>query len=240
MARQAKGAGADKRTPATATETEESGTPPAPVTNGSLSSFDIFCMCIDRAKNMVKIHAAAHGKGGKPEKYMSDAHRAAVVLSVSALDAFVRTFVISRTRNLLADRTRALPAPLCDHIMRFVRDKDLLEAARNDDLLDRVEKAFRSDFEKRSFQGCKVIAEYMQLVGFEDVLHEVAVNAGVNEDTLREELDEYTERRHTIAHRGDYDLSVNPPEENTITKTYAQNCIKLVTLIAKHINELEI
>lgn len=169
---------------------------------------------------------------------MADAHRAAIVLSVSALDAFVRTFVISSVRDVVA-QSEPLPGPLRDQIKKFLKDDDLLEASRQGDLLDRVERAFRADFERRSFQGTKNIEECMKLVGHADIFHAVALQAGVNEDTLRAELDRYTQRRHEIAHRGDYDLSQNPPVEMKITKKDAQACIRLVTKIAKHIHDLD-
>ena len=201
-----------------------------------VTSYGIFKLCIERAKNLIKLHAAAHGKQAKPEKYMADAHRAAIVLAVSALDAFVRTFVIRQTRVLLADRTRALPGALADQIKKFLKDDQLLDAARKDDLLDRVEKAFQNDFERRSFQGVKNITEYMKMVGYEDIFHDVAIDAGVNEETLKKDLDKFTKRRHVIAHKGDYDLNQNPPKENIVTKKQAEDCIRLVTKIAKHID----
>ncbi len=75
--------------------------------------------------------------------------------------------------------------------------------------MERVDEAFRSDFEKRSFQVTKNIEEHLRIVGYENVLHEVAVKAHLNENTLRADLDRFTLRRHAIAHRGDYDLSEN-------------------------------
>jgi hypothetical protein len=220
----------------------QSGSPraaPAGSKASSLGPFEVFDLCIERAKNLIKLHTAAHGKRSKPEKYMADAHRAAIVLAVSALDAFVRTFVVAKARQLLADRSRAIPPALVDQIKRFLKDDELLDAARKDDLLDRVEKAFRSDFERRSFQGTKNIAEYMKMVGYDDIFHEVAIKAKLNEDSLRGDLDKFTKRRHAIAHRGDYDLDQNPPKENVITKAAAEACIKMVTTIAKHINAIE-
>jgi len=207
--------------------------------NGAMSSFEIFNCCIERAKNLLKMHEAAHGKKAKPEKYLADAHRAAIVLAISALDAFIRAFVITRVRSLLGDKTMILPPPLVEKIKAFLKDDVLLEAARKDDLLDRVEKAFRNDFEKQSFQGTRQITESLKLVGYSDIFHQVAISAEENEDTLRGRLDRFTQRRHAIAHRGDYDLSVNPPEEQSITKKDAQECIKMVILIATHINKLE-
>lgn len=204
----------------------------------SADAHGIFACCITRAQNLIKIHEAAHGKSSKPERYLSDAHRAAIVLSISALDAFVRSFVIARIRALLAERSAVLPTQLATQIKSFLKDDVLLEAARKDDLLDRVEKAFREDFEKRSFQGTRQITECLKLVGYNDIFHDVAVHAGENEDTMRRKLDAFTKRRHVIAHRGDFDLTKNPPEEHSVTKREATECIKLVTLIAGSISKL--
>ncbi|MGD0273758.1 MAG: HEPN domain-containing protein [Gaiellaceae bacterium] len=204
-----------------------------------LTSYDIFELCVQRAKNLIKLHEAAHGKAGKPEKYTSDAHRAAIVLAVSALDAFIRDFVIFWTRSLLRSEAPGLPPALSAQIKRFLSDDDLLDAARKDDLLERVEKAFRGDFERRSFQGTKNIEDQLRVVGYEDIFHEVAVKAHMNEDTLRLDLDRFTQRRHAIAHRGDYDLSENPPKEKVVTKKDAEDCIKLVCRIAKQMSELK-
>jgi hypothetical protein len=203
------------------------------------SSLDIFNHCIDRAKNLVKIHEAAHGKKrAKPERYLADSHRAAIVLAISALDAFIRSFVITQIRILLANRATALPDGLAGRIKGFLKEDGLLEAARKDDLLERVEKAFRDNFEKSSFQGTRQISESLKLVGYDDIFHSVAISAGENEDTLRSRLDEFTDRRHGIAHRGDYDLSQNPPRERAVTKKDAEECIKIVSIIAKHIDEI--
>jgi hypothetical protein len=203
-----------------------------------LGSFGIFELCIQRARNLIRLHEAAHGKKGKPEKYASDAHRAAIVLAVSALDAFVRDFVITRTRALLASKAVALPPALSAEIKKFLKDDALLDAARKDDLLERVEKAFRADFERRSFQGTRNIEDQLRIVGYDDVFHDLAVRAHVNEDTLRADLDRFTERRHSIAHRGDYDLTENPPVENAVTKKEAEDCIKLMCLVAKYIDQM--
>jgi hypothetical protein len=203
-----------------------------------IGPFEIFKCCIERSKNLLKIHEAAHGKKAKPERYLADAHRAAIVLGISALDAFVRSFTLARIRSIVADKTIALPDTLATRIKTMLKDDALLEAARKDDLLDRVEKAFRSDFDKKSFQGTKQITETLMLVGLNDVFHNVAISAEENEDTLRQRLDRFTKRRHVIAHVGDLDLTQNPPREHPATKRDAEDCIKIVTLIAKHINEL--
>ena len=71
--------------------------------------YEIFVFCIERAENLLKIHKAAHGKKIKPEKYLANAHCAAIVLSISALNAFIRTFVIERIRQILLKKSEPLP-----------------------------------------------------------------------------------------------------------------------------------
>jgi len=210
-----------------------SGSPAQPLT-----SLDIFFRCIERAQNCIKIHEAAHGRQARPEPFLSDAHRAAIVLAISALDSFVRSFVTSNVRRVLGDKTSPIPAALNTRIKSYLKDDDLLEAARKDDLLDRVERALRADFEKRSFQGTKSITEAFELLGHKDIFHEVARSAGVNEEDLRERLDGFTQRRHDIAHRGDYDISQNPPLEYAVTKKDAEDCIKIVETVAIHIDKV--
>lgn len=216
---------------------------PPPISTASLpaqqaGAYDVFRLCIERAKNLLKIHQAAHGNRSRPEAYLADAHRAAIVLSVSALDAYVRTVCLERVRMIIADKSRELPTPLAAEIKKFLKDDQLLEAARKDDLLSRVEKAFRQDFERKSFQGVKNITECLQLAGFDDVFHAVAVGESLNEDNLKEDLNRFTKRRHAIAHQGDYDLSQHPPVENPIRKSDPEACIKLITTIAKAVHKL--
>ncbi|MFL6518977.1 MAG: HEPN domain-containing protein [Chthoniobacterales bacterium] len=229
------------RASVTATSSEQSSIPALPVPialSTTLTALDIFTRCVERANNLLKIHKAAHGKKSKPEKFLADAHRAAIVLAISALDSYIRTFVASRIRMVLADRNTSLPPSLCDKIKSFLKDDQLLEAARKDDLIERVDKAFRKDFEKRTFQGTSAISDALKLVGIDDVFHDVARKAQENEDTLRQKIDAFTHRRHTIAHRGDYNLDENPPVENPITKKEAEECIRLVCVVAETIDTL--
>lgn len=67
-----------------------------------VTPYDVFLLCIERARNLIKIHKAAHGNKARPEIYLADAHRASVVLAVSALDAYMRSFLIHKIREVVA------------------------------------------------------------------------------------------------------------------------------------------
>lgn len=206
-------------------------------------AYHIFQHSITRSKNLLQIHEDAHGKQAKPEKYLSDIHRAAVVLAISALDAFVCQFVTGRITILLSDNTKEIPGALLNKIKEATEKSKptlILDAVKQNNIRQIIEKMLHEEFEKKTFQGTESIASCLKIVGYEDIFNTIASKAKMHEGDLKKHLNEYTNRRHTIVHRGDFDASENPPKtENPITKTYANNCIKLIEKIAKQINELK-
>jgi hypothetical protein len=54
-----------------------------------LSPYDVFNKCISRAKNLIECKLMCKDK----KEILDDFYRAAVVLSISALDAFIRTTI---------------------------------------------------------------------------------------------------------------------------------------------------
>jgi hypothetical protein len=202
-----------------------------------LSSYDIFNKCIKRANNLVNFHKENEKETGKEEHYC-DAYRAAIVLSISALDAFVRTLVIEKVKNILLNSTQQLNGGLRDYLKNLLNQDKLLDAARNYNLLETVEKALREDFEKKSFQGEWKITQFMELVGHPDIFKQVSIKAELNETTMTNKINKFTKRRHTIAHSGDYRLNQTEQTENDIDKDYANDCINIVCAFAKNLNEI--
>lgn len=200
------------------------------------TSYDIFSRCIKRARNLVDFHKDTEKETGKEEHYC-DAYRAAVVLSISALDAFVRTLVIEKIKNILHGK-KPIPANIRDYLKNLLNQDKLLDAARNYNLLETVEKALREDFAKKSFQGEWKITYYMELAGHSKIFEKVAIEAELNETTLTSKIQKFTKRRHIIAHSGDYELNQTVQYEFEIDKPYANECIDLVTKFAKSINKI--
>lgn len=203
----------------------------------TLSSYDIFEKCIARAENLISFHTATESVEEISEQHYCDCYRSAVVLSISALDAFIRKTVISEIVNTISSKNSLNPK-LNEYLKGLLNQDKLLDAARQYNLLEKVEEAIKSDFETKSFQGEWKITSYMEMVGYKDIFSEVSIAADINEKNLKRKLNVFTNRRHIIAHSGDYDLNQSPHKENDITKEYANQCIETVILFAKTINDL--
>lgn len=203
----------------------------------TLSSYEVFEKCIKRAENLISFHTSTEKIEEISEQHYGDCYRAAVVLSISALDAFVRKVVISEIIKMIADK-KPLNLKLSNYLKQLLNQDKLLEAARNYDLIERVEEVIKSDFETKSFQGEWKITSYMEMVGYKDIFSEVSVKVDINEKNLKRKLNVLTSRRHIIAHSGDIDLNQNPHKENLIDKKYANNCVETVRLFAKTINDI--
>lgn len=205
--------------------------------NKSLNSFEVFSKCIKRSENLISFHSTTEEIEEISEQYYCDCYRAAVVLSISALDAFVRKVIISEISKQIIDK-KQLNDKLKDYVKSLLNQDKLLEAARNYDLLEQVEKAIKADFETKSFQGEWKITSYMEMVGYKNIFSEVSISADINERNLKRKLGVFTNRRHIIAHSGDYDLNQNPHNENKIDKKFAVECIDTVKLFAENINKI--
>ena len=178
--------------------------------NKSISSYEVFEQCIIRAENLVSLHDSTEEIEAVSDEHYCDCYRAAVVLTISALDAFLRKAIISEIRKVLSDTDKTVNEELSNYVKKLLNQDKLLDAARRHDLLDQVEGAVKDDFETKSFQGEWKIETYLKLVGYKNIFSEVSVKADINENNLRGKLNVYTKRRHVIAHSGDYDLNQTP------------------------------
>ena len=213
----------------------KASTPPRSAPTTPLAMFE---RSIDRAQNLLTIHGMVHRTRSRPPLLLADVHRAVIVLAVSALDAYIRTLVVNKVLVAIKDIHTQIPSKLRDYLKGLITYDELLEAARIADLCTRVEKALKTKMEESSYQGVAKITEAMKLVGHDDIFKEVARAASINEQQLKEGVGRYTTRRHIVAHCGDYDLTQTPPTENPITKHEAEECIKLMTIVARKIDKV--
>ena len=201
----------------------------------------IFNSGIKRAENLLSIDDSSAGKKKLTitKDKLNDSYRAVIVLSISALDSFIKTYLGEEIRICLSkgNLSSNLKQYIKDEL--FNKDKDsLVNSVLEPDFYDRVLEKFEEDFKNKSFQGQKLIDKYMKLAGVEQVFKQISKNANISADNLQSNLEIYTQRRHQIVHCGDHDLSQTEPTENMISKKDAQNCVKLVKTIAAEIHKM--
>ena len=200
-------------------------------------AFDIFNSSIKRAENLLYIDQDGLNQYNIENDKILDCYRAVIVLSISALDAYVKTFLIVEIRIRLEERN--LSSELKKYIKEELFDKDTLhQHVLDNNFFEKVSERFDEDFEKKSFQGQKSIDKYMKLAGFDQVFKMVARSADKNADNLQSDIEKFTKRRHLIVHCGDHDLNQTELTESKISVDEASECIKLVKLIACEIHKL--
>jgi len=201
-------------------------------------AFKIFQSGIKRAENLLKINIGSD-ESTLPisADKLQDSYRAVVVLSISALDAYVKTFLIVEIKRSLNEKK--LSFDLKKYIKEELFTKDTLhQHVLEDNFYQKVIEKFDEDFEKRSFQGQKSIDKYMKLAGLNQVFKLISNSADKSENKLHAAIENFTQRRHLIVHCGDHDLTQTTLTENTIAEKDASDCINLVTLIANEIHKI--
>lgn len=198
------------------------------------TAFDVFMRCIKRAENLINFHSEDKNP---EEEHFCDAYRASVVLTIAALDAYTRTVAIIKIKEKLKRKPKQTD-PLCIYIKTIMTHETLLECAMNDNFFFQIETEIANDFQKKSFQGERKISHYMELAGYKNVFGMVSKKDNSNEHNLKTKIDDFTKRRHTIAHGGDYDINQIPYKEFEIKKDYAVECHKIVSNFTKTLNEI--
>ena len=209
------------------------GTKPIPIPI-DFTAFDVFMRCIKRAENLINFHSEDKNP---EEEHFCDAYRASVVLTIAALDAYTRTVAIIKIKEKLKRKPKQTD-PLCIYIKTIMTHETLLECAMNDNFFFQIETEIANDFQKKSFQGERKISHYMELAGYKNVFGMVSKKDNSNEHNLKTKIDDFTKRRHTIAHGGDYDINQIPYKEFEIKKDYAVECHKIVSNFTKTLNEI--
>jgi hypothetical protein len=201
-------------------------------------AFKIFKSGIKRAENLLKINIGSDSSALPiSNDKLLDSYRAVIVLSISALDAYVKTFLIVEIKRSLNEKK--LSSDLKKYIKEELFTKDTLhQHVLEDNFYEKVIEKFDEDFEKRSFQGQKSIDKYMKLAGLNQVFKLISNSADKSVDKLHAAIENFTQRRHLIVHCGDHDLTQTTLTENTITEKDASDCISLVTLIANEIHKI--
>jgi len=163
------------------------------------SAFNQFHISISRVRDLIAVHNSVKAIS-TPALDLSDILRAALVLSVSALDYYVHEVV---RLGMLEVYNRSRPEPPA-----FSRFQVSLESTRSlDDLL---EDEIRQRHSYKSFQQPDNIAEAIRLISDKELWKEVGNVMDKPAKDIKQELSIIVDRRNKIAHEADinpeYDL----------------------------------
>lgn len=204
----------------------------------SVLAFKIFNSGIKRAENLLSINIDSDNNAMLiHENKLKDSYRAVVVLSISALDAYIKTFLIVEIKKSLHEKK------LSNDLKKYIKEElfskeELHQVVLENNFYDKVISKFDTDFEKKSFQGQKSIDKFMKLAGFNQIFKQIANSADKSIDNLLSSIENFTQRRHLIVHCGDHDLTQTDLTENEINQMDASECIELVKLIATEIHKI--
>ncbi len=203
-------------------------------------AFKFFNSSIRRAENLLSINIDKDGKLlAIPENKILDSYRAVIVLSISALDAYVKTFLTVEIKQRLTERNLSVELKAYIKEDLYNKDKDsLYQVIFESNFIEIIIAKFDEDFEKKSFQGQKSIDKHMKLAGFDQIFKKISRSANISPDNLQSDLERFTNMRHSIVHCGDHDLTQTEPKENKISVKDAEDCIKLVKLISSEIHKM--
>jgi len=136
-------------------------------------------------------------------KAVSDLYRAALVMTVSAMDAYFHAKVL---RYVVTQSKKQKPSKSLMNckisVSDFVRGNSMKR--RNSAL----KAAIARQLSYQSFQTPEKIQEALNLIGVKDIWNKVADKLGTDKDEIEKTIKGIVDRRNKIAHEGDVSQSV--------------------------------
>jgi hypothetical protein len=169
--------------------------------------------------------------------------RAAVVASVSALDAYIHEVLYDRIPIVL--RAPQVPIPLCDLMSNSIQIRNgtnfqeaLPVLIAQDSLAELFRKVRREALGFFSYQAPEKIIGAYALLGYPAIFDLVAAlwpGPGTAAEDLKRNLSSYVKRRNQIAHEGDQEANGRP---RPMRPQYAQGCRDFMWGLATRLNRV--
>lgn len=168
--------------------------------------------------------------------------RSSVVMSMSALDAYIHAVIIDRIPSLL--KTNTAPDPLLKMLagMLPVKDgngfKEVLKYINLSDPVALLTEKIKEQLSFVSYQAPDKIMLGFEMVGVSNVFTSVSdIWQGRNstEADIKRILANYYKRRNQIAHEGDVDLN---NASRAITPKYARGCHDFIEGLVTRMNRV--
>jgi len=187
-----------------------------------------------RVHGLLKIRKQMSTQQGRarPRREVSDLLRSALVLAVSAFDAYCHDCLAFYARDGLV---RVLNNDcLTEELQKFIKDHfkptDLCKMLVKADPQEEFIKAFVGCYDNRSFQDVGRIEKVFAFLGIEGICEKVATRLGQSRDQLAGRMAKIFSSRHSIVHSGDYvEGAQGRPKQKGIRAPAVQDDIRWLT-----------
>jgi hypothetical protein len=192
------------------------------------SALDQFHFSINRVRDLIAVHNSIKSQSTSVLD-LSDLLRAALVLSVSALDFYVHEIV---RLGMLEIHQGLRPEPPA-----FSRFQISLGSARS--LTHQsLEDEIRQRHSYKSFQQPNNIADAIRLISDKKLWEEVAKVIGKPAQDVKEQLILIVDRRNKIAHEADIDPTYNLGDRWPINENLVHEAVDFIEKVVESIHTL--
>ena len=191
------------------------------------SAFDQFRISISRVRDLIAVHNSVQVIS-TPALDLSDILRAALVLSVSALDYYVHEVV---RLGMLEIYSGSRPEPPA-----FSRFQVSLGSTRSLDNL--LEDEIRQRHSYKSFQQPDNIAEAIRLIADKKLWEEVGNLMDRPAKDIKQELSIIVDRRNKIAHEADIDPTFDLGNKWSINEELVNDAVDFIEQVVESIHSI--
>ena len=196
------------------------------------SALDQFHVSINRVRDLIAVHNSVKAKS-TPALDLSDILRAALVLSVSALDFYVHEIV--RLGMLeIHQGLRSEPLAFSRFQISLGSAREGLSVALNLDYW--LEDEIRQRHSYKSFQQPENIADAIRLISDKKLWEEVAKTVGRPAQDIKQQLSIIVDRRNKIAHEADIDPTLGLGNRWGINEVLVNDAVNFIEQVVESIH----
>ncbi len=203
-----------------------------------MSAHTSFKQTIGRAQRLINLHHGLNPRG-QPRKEYADILRSAVVIAVSAMDAYLHEKIPEKIAKLVRfKKGKALPGKLVETIKANIPHDRLIEIFFEERPLTHIVSVVRKSMEDRTYQNAGKIEDVLRMLGLDDLWFLIAKELRISKDEAKIFIQPFVERRHLIVHRGDLGTRKTKHKLKPMTRPYAQLCINRIEKFVEVIDAL--
>ena len=202
-----------------------------------MGAYEEFVKTNERAQKLIETHKELNPRG-KPKVEHADILRAAVVLCVAAMDAYLHDLVVEKiARFVRAKKGTNLPGGLVTMIKENVSHDRLVGILFEKRPLAHIATVVRKATADRTYQEPAKIEGVLKILGVQDLWFQVGRELGITKEKAKVFIQSYVTRRHEIVHRGDLGAAKKTKGKlRKISRPYAEKCVRDVSKFVEAIN----